>query len=126
MKEYILTIIIAISAFWLGGFAKYDLKSTDEKLEFIVQEQEAIKKQLISEGRYRCCIKDPCTYCFEKHVGEEIVCDCLDEIMQGEAPCGECIGEWLEGEGNPYIDKELMIKAVAEEIGEERARAAIN
>jgi len=33
-------------------------------------------------------------------------------------PCGECIGEILEGHGNPYL-AEYFAAAIAEEVGEQ-------
>ncbi len=70
-------------------------------------------KKLLAEGKYKCCLSEPCSYCFEE--GE---CDCLDNIMNGKHPCGECMGEILEGEGNPLL-AEYFAAAIADEVGEE-------
>ena len=75
-------------------------------------------KNLIATGRYKCCLTNPCSYCFtdKEHQDRELVCDCLVDIMNGKAPCGECVGEILEGRGNPLI-AEYFATAIAEEIG---------
>ena len=84
----------------------------------IASEQKAAIHQLIKEGKYRCCIENPCSYCFLNSTPEEdgTVCDCLDEIINGEHPCGECMGEILEGNGNKYLS-EYFPAAIADEVG---------
>jgi len=86
----------------------------------IASEQKEAMYQLIREGKYRCCIENPCSYCFlNSTVSEDgTVCDCLDEIVNGEHPCGECIGEILEGNGNKYLS-EYFPAAIADEIGDQ-------
>ncbi len=73
-------------------------------------------------GDYACCLEKPCTYCIEKSPkhGEGATCTCLEDIMNGVHPCGECIGEILEGHGNLFIAK-YFATAIAEETGEEEA-----
>ncbi len=75
---------------------------------------------LIAEGRYKCCLENPCSYCFtdEEHQDRELVCGCLENIMNGKHPCGECIGEIMEGKGNELI-AEYFATAIAEEVGVE-------
>ena len=75
-------------------------------------------RTLIADGKYKCCLTEPCSYCFSdpEHQGRELVCDCLVDIMNGKHPCGECIGEILEGHGNPLIS-EYFATAIAEELG---------
>ncbi len=82
--------------------------------------QEKAILTLIKQGKYRCCLEKPCTYCFYKNKPDEKgrLCDCLDEVVAGEAPCGECLGEILEGEGNHLI-KEYFADSIADELGEE-------
>jgi hypothetical protein len=72
------------------------------------------------EHKYRCCLEKPCVYCIEKTPGhgEGAACECLKDIMEGVHPCGECIGEILEGHGNPLI-AEYFAQSIAEEVGEE-------
>ena len=74
--------------------------------------------QMIGEGDYKCCLEKPCTYCIEKTPGhgEGATCSCLEDVMNGVHPCGECIGEILEGHGNRFISK-YFATAIAEEVG---------
>jgi len=92
--------------------------SMDEKRdEFILQKQE-IQGEMLSQGNYACCLEKPCTYCIEKTPGhgEGATCTCLEDVVNGVHPCGECIGEILEGHGNQYL-KEYFPEAIAEEVG---------
>jgi hypothetical protein len=75
---------------------------------------------MIAEGNYKCCLEKPCVYCIEKTPGhgEGATCTCLEDIMNGVHPCGECIGEILEGHGNRFIAK-YFASALAEEVGKE-------
>lgn len=66
----------------------------------------------INGGNYACCLEQPCSYCFKKE-GE---CDCLEEVLNGEHPCGECMGEILEGKGNKFLAK-YFASALADELG---------
>ncbi len=78
-----------------------------------------MQQDMMMDGKYRCCLQKPCTYCLEKTPGHGIVptCDCLADIVNGKHPCGECIGEILEGHGNPYLVDYFAV-AIAEETGE--------
>ena len=100
-------VLVGILAFWVGSEYGFSMKTTQEKVERLEQWSEEVKLQLIKEGKYRCCLKEPCSYCLEH--GE---CDCIDSVMEGKAPCGECLGELIEGEGNPYLDRELIRSAI--------------
>ncbi len=79
-----------------------------------------IQKNMRGEGMYKCCLETPCTYCIEKTPkhGEGPACTCLKDIMEGKHPCGECMGEILEGHGNKYIS-EYFARAIADELGEQ-------
>ena len=81
-----------------------------------------IQQSLLKQGKYKCCLEKPCTYCIEKTPGhgEGAECDCLSDIMNGVHPCGECIGEIFEGHGNTYL-AEYFAEAIAEKTGEEEA-----
>jgi len=106
---------MAMSSFSMGHSAeKYSMQYNKE----VISEQDDAIKNLIAEGRYKCCLEDPCSYCFSdpEHQDRELVCDCLVDIMNGKAPCGECIGEILEGKGNSLIS-EYFATAIAEEVG---------
>jgi len=99
-----------------GDMEKYSAKYNKE---VIVEKNEGVKK-LLAEGRYKCCILKPCSYCFSdpEHQDEDLVCDCLEDLMNGKSPCGECLGEILEGNGNPLI-AEYFAVAIAEKLGEQ-------
>lgn len=89
-----------------------------EREDFILLKNKIIGEQ-IPQGNYKCCLEKPCTYCIEKTPGhgEGAICNCLEDVMNGKHPCGECIGEILEGHGNVFL-AEYFAKAIAEETGE--------
>ncbi|MBD3279285.1 MAG: hypothetical protein GF390_01075 [Candidatus Pacebacteria bacterium] len=91
---------------------------TSQRAAFVAMKNQLIDQQ-ISEQQYQCCLEKPCTYCLEKTPGhgEGASCHCLSDIMNGVHPCGECIGEILEGHGNRFIAK-YFATAIAEEVGE--------
>jgi hypothetical protein len=93
--------------------------SMDEKRESFISLKNDMIGEMISQGSYRCCLEKPCVYCIEKTPGhgEGATCDCLNDVVNGKHPCGECIGEILEGHGNPYL-KEYFAEAIAEETGQ--------
>ena len=76
--------------------------------------------EMTAEGNYKCCLEKPCVYCIEKTPGhgEGATCNCLEDVVTGVHPCGECIGEILEGHGNRFLAK-YFAKAIAEEVGEQ-------
>ena len=127
----VLAIIIAITIIIVGipflfhsiGMSKMSaqhLHNNSDLRVTLAAEQKTEIRRLISDGKYRCCLENPCSRCFleDSEHGDGTACDCLDEVIGGEAPCGECIGEILEGEGNKYL-KEYFPEAIAEKIGEE-------
>lgn len=79
-----------------------------------------IRGQMAREGKYNCCLEKPCWYCIYKDPkhGEGAACDCRNDVLNGRHPCGECIGEILEGNGLPEL-KQYYAKAIAEEVGQE-------
>ncbi len=96
--------------------------SIEGKREKFISLREDIHEDLMPHGDYRCCLEKPCTYCIEKTPGhgEGAICNCLEDIMNGVHPCGECIGEILEGHGNPFL-AEYFAQAIAEKTGQEDA-----
>ncbi len=117
----LLPIFIVLFLVVGGGLAAiwYSQSDKNSNNNLLIKQKQAIA-QLVAAGRYRCCLNEPCSYCFsdEDHQEREKVCDCLDRIAVGKHPCGECIGEILEGEGNPLV-AEYFAVAIAEEIGQE-------
>jgi hypothetical protein len=93
--------------------------SMDEKRESFISLKNDVIGDLMPQSKYRCCLEKPCTYCIEKTPGHGAgaTCDCLGDLVNGVHPCGECIGEILEGHGNPYL-KEYFAPAIAEKTGE--------
>lgn len=91
----------------------------------VSQEREAwisiaddIRGDLAKEGKYNCCLVNPCWYCIQKTPGhgEGAECQCLQDVLNGEHPCGECIGEILEGHGLAEL-KPYYAKAIAHKVG---------
>ena len=93
--------------------------SMEEKRQEFISMKASIQGEMLQQGKYRCCLEKPCTYCIEKTPGhgEGAECSCLEDVVNGVHPCGECIGEILEGHGNPYL-KEYFAEAIAEKTGE--------
>jgi len=92
----------------------------DHKRDAFIAQKQGIIGELIGQGMYRCCLEKPCMYCIEKTPkhGEGAECSCLEDVVNGKHPCGECIGEIMEGHGNQYLSQ-YFAKAIAEEVGEQ-------
>jgi hypothetical protein len=88
--------------------------------ESFIETKNSMISGMIAEGEYKCCLEKPCVYCIEKTPGhgEGATCSCLEDIVNGVHPCGECIGEILEGHGNRFLAK-YFASSIAEEVGEE-------
>ncbi len=117
-RIYIVVVLIATLTFSLSML--FPSTSLSYKREKLIDLRNNIISEQITQENYRCCLKKPCTYCIEKTPGhgEGAKCNCLDDIYNGKHPCGECIGEILEGHGNPLI-AEYFATALSEELGEE-------
>lgn len=101
----------------LSAITKQDVAS---QREIWISLADNIRGQMAREGMYNCCLLKPCWYCIYKDPkhGEGAACDCRNDILNGKHPCGECIGEILEGNGLPEL-KPYYAKAIAEEVGQE-------
>ena len=86
--------------------------------EMFIGMKDQMIKDMIADENYKCCLEKPCAYCIEKTPGhgEGATCKCLEDVMNGVHPCGECIGEIMEGHGNRFISK-YFASAIAEEVG---------
>ena len=124
-EKKILILIASVSVFinllliFFAGFTSdYDKMGINAKMDYFISIKEDIQKNLLSEG-YRCCLEKPCTYCLFETSSDRsgAQCNCLEEIVNGEPPCGECIGEILEGNGNKFLSK-YFATAIANEVGE--------
>lgn len=98
----------------------FEEKNIDEKTAQFISEKNAIIAEMQEQGKYTCCLEKPCTYCIEKTPGhgEGASCSCADDILAGEHPCGECIGEILEGHGEPVLAP-YFAKAISHKVGEQ-------
>ena len=92
--------------------------SDDEMRGTFIVDRDTIVNRMLARGDYACCLTNPCSYCIEKTPGhgEGPACHCLDDVLNGRHPCGECIGEILEGHGNRFLAP-YFATALAEEIG---------
>lgn len=98
------------------------VSSIDEQRLAWMDVADNIRGKLAVKGDYNCCLEKMCWYCIQKTPGhgEGAKCECLNDILNGEHPCGECIGEILEGHG--LKDKEIVklyAKSIAHKVGEQ-------
>jgi len=95
----------------------------DKSMDGMIKKYLTLKRDIITKiqdkGEYRCCLKKVCSRCIMYHHHDGTThCPCANDVLAGKAPCGECIGEILEGEGDPVYAKSFA-KAIAEKVGEE-------
>ena len=111
-------LVLLVSISFIPQSVKHDMKE-QEREDFISLKLE-IQQDLMKQGKYKCCLEKPCTYCIEKTPGhgEGASCTCLEDVVNGVHPCGECIGEIMEGHGNPLLT-EYFATAISEEVGEQ-------
>lgn len=126
--------LVLIAGMAFGYFVKPTMPSGDHlarlKDKSIAEQRESwiaiadnIRGKLAEEGKYDCCLVKPCWYCIQKTPGhgEGAECTCRQDILAGLHPCGECIGEILEGHGlielKPYYAKAIAHKVGAEHEG---------
>ncbi|MBI5463774.1 MAG: hypothetical protein HY966_02320 [Ignavibacteriales bacterium] len=63
------------------------------------------KQQLIENGKYNCCIKEPCDECYRD--GEN--CACYTAVKKSGIVCRECYKGWQEGIGRvPGVSKDSV------------------
>jgi hypothetical protein len=132
-RAFVLPALLIVAAFSLGLFMPWtpmgmmhygngeemSMEHMDGHRDSLLAYRDSMVDEMRSDGQYRCCLEQSCAYCIEKTPGhgEGPTCDCLADIVNGEHPCGECIGEILEGHGNPYLAK-YFAKAISDEVGE--------
>jgi len=119
---FILLIFINISSISHSFLMKYSMNNM-EMQDSLMDVEMHLKLDLIDKGKYKCCLKEPCSYCLLENIekteyfdGKKLECECLVEIMEGKSPCPECVGEILEGGGNKYI-AQYFATAIAEKTG---------
>lgn len=119
-------VVIVVIVLLVGVFRVIPLPvmahDMDMEREDFISQKSNIITSLLSQGKYKCCLEKPCTYCIEKSPGhgEGATCNCLEDVVTGVHPCGECIGEILEGHGNKYLAR-YFARAIAEKTGHEDA-----
>lgn len=109
----IIFIVLILAIFSVSFFTRLDTHS-GMTMEKHIELTDSFKQDLMLKGMYRCCLDKPCDYCLKKEEG----CDCMDDLYDGKHPCGECIGEILEGHGNQFLVK-YFATAIAEKVGED-------
>jgi hypothetical protein len=113
-STFFIVVILLITLFPLSSH----MNMNEMRNEFISMKEE-IHHDMLMDGKYACCLEKPCIYCIEKSPGhgEGAECNCLGDVMNGVHPCGECIGEILEGHGNRFLAP-YFATAIAEKTGE--------
>ncbi len=122
-------VLIMIAGVFFGYFIKSSVSSEDylaviknksisEQRQDWMSIADNIRKKLAMKGKYDCCLVNPCWYCIQKTPGhgEGAECSCRQDILAGRHPCGECIGEILEGHGLVEL-KPYYAKAIAHKVG---------
>ncbi|MBI3004595.1 MAG: hypothetical protein HYY49_04180 [Ignavibacteriales bacterium] len=67
---------------------------------------QAAKSELTRQGKYNCCIEEPCSQCALDHQS----CPCYDDLKKGKPVCPECYGGWQRGEGRDKKVKKSDVK----------------
>lgn len=118
-KLLVLVLVLSMSGTALAYYNSGHHGDMEHQREHYIAHKDAMIHEQIQKGDYACCLVKPCAYCLEKTPGhgEGATCNCLDDVVNGRHPCGECIGEILEGHGNPFL-AEYFARAIAEEVGE--------
>lgn len=117
-KKVIVAFVLILAAFTVGIFT-FNAKK-DVSVDAVSEYRHGLTEHMINQGMYRCCLEKPCATCLELTPwhGEGLECDCLSDLVNGQAPCGECVGGILAGRGNKYL-AEYFARSIAEEVGEE-------
>lgn len=104
--RYIFYLLIAIGVIlvvdsFLPAKAAVSLKDVEGKRVEWIEKADIIRNSVV----YACCMNNPCWYCIKKTPkhGSGATCHCRMELMMGKEICGECLGEWIEGHGNPFF-----------------------
>ena len=111
---------VTLVAFITVYLLNIDSISLNEKVTRFVSDRNAIISEQIMQGNYACCMEKPCTSCIAltPYHGEGSSCSCLEDVVTGQAPCGECVGGILAGRGNKYLAK-YFAQSIAEGVGEQ-------
>ena len=127
MKQFLIVLIIATFGISCGQgerkvppptqdaiVQKAEEKSSAALITDAREKVAAAKSKLAQEGKYDCCLREPCNHC----VLAESSCACSQEVKHGEAVCNECYAGWQEGKGDvPNIKKENVKADFMEQAG---------
>jgi len=137
-NSLLLTAILIIAAFGFGmlvpwtpmttsmhhsdmstyNHGEMTMENMDAHRTAFLSYRDSMTDKMRDHGEYRCCLENSCTYCIGKTPGhgEGATCDCLADVVNGVHPCGECIGEILEGHGNKHL-AQYYARAISEKVG---------
>ena len=74
--------------------------SAVEKIKTAKKLLQEAKSELTRQGKYDCCIEEPCNQCALEHQS----CPCSKDLKAGNPVCPECYAGWQQGEGK---DKDI-------------------
>jgi hypothetical protein len=120
-KEYLGIGILGIFVIVLLIIFGFNTDANIEEMrEDFISQKTKIIGLMAAQGDYDCCLEKACMYCIEKTPGhgEGAECYCREDVLNGVHPCGECIGEIMEGHGKPELAP-YYAKAIAEKVGQE-------
>lgn len=83
-----------------------DTKSGSALLVEAKEKLSEAKERLIQDGKYSCCIKDPCNYC----ALHESSCLCFNDLKEGRHVCIECYAGWQQEKGAVENIKKESVK----------------
>lgn len=118
--EMIVALIFLVGVIIIIISGSISAQSIEKQRENLMDQESRLHKEMLEKGMYTCCLEKPCHTCLslDPWHGEGASCTCLEDVVNGEAPCGECVGEILAGRGNKYL-KPYFADSIAEGIGEE-------
>jgi hypothetical protein len=89
------------------ALARFGWMSPSAQHHHMVAMRDEMWHEMLPDGDYACCLHKPCSSCamLDPHHGEGSACTCLDDVMNGRHPCGECVGGIIGGRGNPFLAK---------------------
>jgi hypothetical protein len=91
-----LVVASLVGAFAIAQTKPATVPAPKEKIEQAKQLLGEVKKALMNDGKYNCCIKDACDRCALDHGN----CDCATDVKAGKAVCPDCYAGWQRGDGN--------------------------
>ncbi len=105
----------------MAAFAGLD---RDGQHEVFTAMRDHLHHEMIPDGDYRCCLAKACTSCaaLDPWHGEGASCSCLEDVVNGRPPCGECVGGIMMGRGNPLLAK-YFASSIAGKLGAGHAEA---